>query len=187
MEENTIIYHEATLLSGNKVAYVPQTEDQLQRCIVYTPDGVIIRGALGLAAKAMWDKYTSDKTSVQRYGFAELLQKLTIWSELEKQFPGEIPSREICLTLISDMDIEREYAGNACGDRHKFYAVTTLSNNQYADRYTYVEGRFELFLIFFHILNAGKLALVKRIWENGKNGSQAPKTYIKNLISFLNK
>lgn len=184
MAENTI-YNQVTLLSGNKVAFVSQDTANLARCIVYTPEGIIIRGALGLAASAMWSKYKDMGESILRHGWTELLQKLTIWSELEKQFPSEIPEKDLWYKLISDRDVENEVAGNACAERHKFYKVTNLTDTANRSRHDFVDGQYELILIFYHILNAGKLSSVKRIWEEGKEGSLAPKSYIQNLISWL--
>jgi hypothetical protein len=198
--EKTFHFLEATLESGNKVAFIPPIQhvdnewvdtakyfDQMCRLIIYTPDKVIIRGCLGDAAIEKWENTITKNSisSVMRYDWKELIQTLTIWSELELKFPDEIPTKDLWFREINDRLIESPEYGNACQERHRFYRATKLDLSGKTSRLDHVAGNFELILVFFHVLNAGRLTSIQKIWEGGKDGSMAPKSYIQSLIKGL--
>lgn len=184
MSEQNITYQKTTTLSGNVVVFVPQSLTQLARVCVYTPDKVWIRGSLGDAATEYWQKVSEGKQVTTGHDWSQLIESLTVWSKLEEEFPNSLPKKEVQLTMISDRVVESSIFGDACKDRHRFYRVTNLCS-LYTDRDQFVTGNFELLFVWFHVLSAGKIAIVKRIWEHGKEGSQAPSGYIRRVINNL--
>lgn len=173
--------------SGNTVAFVPGDENNLERLVIITPERVIIRGSLGLAAQEYWEKISDGKSVREEcfQSFQNLLYECNVWNKIREKLPGQIPNEgsRALWTLINDEFIESK--GNACGDRHVFYRVTNLHDWNTRNRYSYVEGYFELGMIFLHLLSAGKLNRIMKIWEEGKDGSLPPKNYIRNMIDHL--
>lgn len=174
-------FHKTTTNSGNMVVFA---DTLISRLFVISQDEkIILRGYLGDAACTYWQKVSKGKTVSVCDWKQELSKVEGAFPQLLESFGSQIPKREHWFTLITDEDIESSDGGNACADRYTFYRVTALANPQRdRDRRTWLEGEFEIILLYFHILQSGKLANVMHIWEHGKDGSLAPKSYAANLL-----
>lgn len=174
-------FYKTTTNSGNAVVFAGTL---IARLFVLSQDGkTILRGCLGNAARAYWQKVSEGKTVSVCDWEQELSKVEGAFPQLLESFGSQIPKREHWFTLVTDEDIESSDGGNACADRYTFYRVTALADpKRDRDRRAWLEGEFEIILLYFHILQSGKLATVMHIWEHGKDGSLAPKSYAASLL-----